>query len=80
MSPHEFLGTLDAAIANAPRGRRAIALELAVPGGVLWGEQGKPCGQDQQGRLCYGFTAAQCRRLRDVVLDAAGQDSGVRRG
>lgn len=76
MTPHEFLGVLDDAIAAAPRGRRAIALELHVPGGSLWGIQGKHLGVDEGGPV-YGFTRRQCEDMRQVIFDAARQDAGA---
>lgn len=74
MSPHELLAVLDDAIAAAPRGRRAIALELHAPGGNVLGVQGKFLGHTEQGP-CYGFTRRQCEAIRRVILDAAAADA-----
>jgi hypothetical protein len=77
MTPHEMLGVLDDAIAAAPRRpRSAIALELHVPGGSLWGVKGKPLGTDERGPV-YGFTRHQCTDMREVILAAARTDAGV---
>jgi hypothetical protein len=74
MSPWEFLAVLDDAIAQAPRGRRKVALELHVPGGELWGIHGRALGSDDKGPV-YGFTRAQCHEMRVKILDAAKQDT-----
>lgn len=67
-----MLAVLDDAIAAAPRGRRAIALELHTrPGGkfVLDGElvaTGKYLGQDDRGPV-YGFTRRQCEAIQAAI-------------
>ncbi len=75
-TPFEFLAILDDAIAQAPRGRRAIALELHTGhGGVLLGATGTPLGSDDGGPV-YGYTRRQCEAMRQVILDAARDDLG----
>lgn len=77
MSPHELLHVLDDAIAAAPRGRRAIALELHAPGGNVLGIQGRFLGHTDRGP-CYGFTRRQCETMRRIILEAAAEDVGQR--
>lgn len=84
MTPHEFLGLLDDAIAQAPSGRKAIALELYVRGGVVLPKgaphiKGKYLGADERGSL-YGFTRRQCEEMREVILAAAREDAGIAHG
>jgi hypothetical protein len=73
MTPGEMLEALDAAIADTPRWRpRKIALELLHTRTVL-GERGQIIDDPDEPR--YGFTRAQCQRMREHLLAAARADA-----
>lgn len=77
MTPFEMLTILDDAIARAPRGRRAIALELRSRPTVL-GQSGHYLHtEDVEGTqiAVYGFTKRQCQAMRAVIVEAARQDA-----
>jgi hypothetical protein len=81
MTVTQMLDMLDAALADAVahpssrlpwRRRRALIVHLTAP--RVLGESGLPDGPDEQGRLVFGYTAAQCRRMRATILAAAAAD------
>jgi hypothetical protein len=76
----EFLEVLDAAIASAEVRRvrrwarkRSLVLPLTVPS--LWGEVGEPLRHDPEVGARWGYTLAQCRTFREVILAAAREDA-----
>lgn len=82
MTPAHMIAVLDDAIAAAPRGRRAIALELHLDGGKLLpslvpgGIVGKYLGTDDRGPV-YGFTRRQCEDARAVIREVTARDAAA---
>lgn len=75
LSPGFLLAVLDDAIADSPWWRpRRVVLELVNERTVL-GERGQRL-PDEAGAHRYGFTRAQCKRMRAVILAAARADAG----
>jgi hypothetical protein len=76
LSLTEFLGILDETIATAEASRkrkRALVLPLTVP--VVLGEQGVRLRDDPEVGKRFGFTLAQCRRMRETILAAAREEA-----
>lgn len=77
----EFLEVLDTAIASADgrrvRWRRVRTRTLVLPLTVasLWGEVGEPLRHDPEVGARWGYTLAQCRTFREVILAAAREDA-----
>lgn len=75
---HEFVATLEDAIAHTHR-RRDVALTLHVPGGRLalaghiW--QGRPVASEPDEPPTYGFSKRQCEEIRDFILASAEGDA-----
>lgn len=75
MDVSHLLAALDDAIAAAPRGRRAIALELHTRNHVVLGVRGRDLGTTPEGQRVTGFTKRQCETLRETILAAAHEDA-----
>jgi hypothetical protein len=81
MTITQMLDTLDAAISDAEANpssrlpwRRRRALIVRLTASRVLGERGVPDGVDEQGRLVYGYSVVQCRRMRATILAAAQED------
>jgi hypothetical protein len=78
MTPHEFLGVLDDAIAVAERQRmRRRAPILALTGSPTLPQLGETGAPDPDQPGVYWFSLQQCRDMRDRLLAAARDDAGV---
>lgn len=69
MTPSELLAVLDDAIAYAYAYPGPYAVDLTAP--VVLGVRGYPNGRDPDGRVRYGYTRRQCKRIRRALLAEA---------
>lgn len=76
MTPHEFVGVLEDALAAEPKGRRAIVLTMHTASIPSLGETGKYVGNDEGGPV-YGYTRRQCEAMRERIYAAAREDAGL---